>query len=639
MQYFSRLIFIIAIFFLPSESNGQDTIDSLRVELNKHKAEDTIRVNLMLELYSFLRSEDIDEAREMVRKVRDLSQKLNYSFGLMHSWAMEGELYYYERDYERAYQIWREGLQVAKVRSDEWWQSQLNILMGELLSSQDTSFYAAIDHIHDGLLYAEHLQDIELQISGNMTMGLAYTFSNEFTEAAPFFRKAYILAKKIDHLYYQTRNLSSLSEVMINLKHYDSAKQYSIQCLNLSRITKDNRSIAHSMRRLGSILRIEKNFDSALYYAFEALRISQALGDKSLIGSTNILIGKVYIGLKMDKLAKHYLERGVKYASSFKSNQHLSEAYSALYELNKGQGNYRMAVNYLELFKSKSDSINEVQKKRNLAKMEMNFQLDLKEEKLKEAEAKSMIQELELAEQQVILAAAVAAMILIVLSALVIYYLRNRYLKKIKAFEIQYKLKEERDRIAHDLHDNLGSQLSSISIGINRLAQENNKGDVQTIQDMADNAIAELRNSLWVMDKESISISELEQRINGLFWQYRKIEVPIDLQVNVEEDLLAEPLTSIEAGHLYRIIQEAAHNSIKHSCATHFKINFEKSLKDIQVTISDNGIGFDPKINQNGEHYGMKNMTLRAEQMNAKLTVEAGPSNGVKIVVRLPTKS
>ncbi len=321
------LIFLMAAFILPLRSEGQLSVDSLRNALNKHLTEDTVRINLMLDLYSFLRSEDIDEAREMVFEVRRLSQKLNYTFGLMHSWAMEGELYYYARDYERAYQIWREGFQVAKVRSDEWWQSQLNILMGELLSSQDTSFYAAIDHIHDGLLYAEHLQDSELQISGNMTMGLAYTFSNEFAEAVPFFRKAYILAKKIDHLYYQTRNLSSLSEVMLNLKHYHSAKQYSIQCLNLSQITKDNRSIAHSMRRLGSILRIEKNFDSALYYAFEALRISQALGDKSLIGSTNILIGKVYLGLKMDKLAKQHLERGVKNASFFKSNQQLSEAH------------------------------------------------------------------------------------------------------------------------------------------------------------------------------------------------------------------------------------------------------------------------------------------------------------------------
>jgi signal transduction histidine kinase len=135
------------------------------------------------------------------------------------------------------------------------------------------------------------------------------------------------------------------------------------------------------------------------------------------------------------------------------------------------------------------------------------------------------------------------------------------------------------------------------------------------------------------MDKESISLAEIEQRINGLFWQYRKIETPIDLQVKIDDALLTHQLKSNQAGHLYRIIQEATHNTIKHSRATHFQITFEKMQNQIQLTISDNGVGFDQSVQPAGDHYGMKNMKTRAEQMGADLAIESAQGSGVKMVM------
>jgi signal transduction histidine kinase/ligand-binding sensor domain-containing protein len=217
-------------------------------------------------------------------------------------------------------------------------------------------------------------------------------------------------------------------------------------------------------------------------------------------------------------------------------------------------------------------------------------------------------------------------------------FFRVRYKRKLLELEMQNRIRSEKERIARDLHDSLGGQLSSISIGLNRLAKEESDGDVQPIQDMADHAITELRNSLWVMDKEYISISELEQRINGLFWQYRKTEVPIDLQLNVDSILNNVRMPSSKAGHLFRIIQEAAQNTRKHSGATQFRISFEKLSHHIQLTISDNGIGFDKSRQQEGEHYGMNNMSHRAAQINASLTVESEPGNGVRIVVQVPNE-
>jgi signal transduction histidine kinase len=222
---------------------------------------------------------------------------------------------------------------------------------------------------------------------------------------------------------------------------------------------------------------------------------------------------------------------------------------------------------------------------------------------------------------------------LILVVALVL--IRSRYQSKINEIQTQNKIQLEKERIGRDLHDSLGSQLSSISIGLNRLAQSQHIENIQTVVDLADKAVAELRDSLWAMDKESITVSDLEQRIIGLFWQYRKIDVSMELEVRVENELSDVKLASGKAGHLFRIVQEAMHNCIKHSRASYFKINFLREPGFIRVTMKDDGLGFDSQHPQ-GEHYGLKNIQLRARRINATCTISSAPGKGVKIDLLVP---
>lgn len=201
--------------------------------------------------------------------------------------------------------------------------------------------------------------------------------------------------------------------------------------------------------------------------------------------------------------------------------------------------------------------------------------------------------------------------------------------------KIETALKTDRERIKQDLHDSLGGQLSSISIGLNRLTKDTSQDTIQSIQNLTDKALAELRDSLWVLDKGSVSIAEIEQRINGLFWQYRKIETAMDFRLKVEESLLNHQMTASHGGGLYRVIQEATHNSVKHSKGTFLKIIIEKAKHYIRVTITDDGNGFVSPNQNGGEHYGLKNMKKRAELMNAQLTIEAA-STGTTIQVSIP---
>lgn len=198
------------------------------------------------------------------------------------------------------------------------------------------------------------------------------------------------------------------------------------------------------------------------------------------------------------------------------------------------------------------------------------------------------------------------------------------------------RLKTQREGIMQDLHDSLGGQLSSISLALNRLKHETSTTAIETIQGLANGAISELRNSLWVLENETVSFADLEQRINTLLWQYRKTELAIEFLVNMDESLKALSLSSSSAGHIFRIIQEATHNSIKHSNANKLVITFETMESGFRLIIADDGIGFE-KSKPIGEleHYGLKNMAARTKQINGTFALNTAPSKGLEILITM----
>ncbi len=197
-------------------------------------------------------------------------------------------------------------------------------------------------------------------------------------------------------------------------------------------------------------------------------------------------------------------------------------------------------------------------------------------------------------------------------------------------------LKAQRERIMQDLHDNLGGQLSSISIGLNQLARGNKNLTVESIQRITERAVTELRNSLWIIDKESISLGDMEQRINNLFWQYRKIAIPIELHGAIPDCDKDTKLSARTAGNIYRIIQEATHNAVKHSNAHNFTIKINVEGEQLNLFISDDGIGFEEKDISAQEHYGVENMKLRARQIGAAFTLVTNAERGTTITLKVP---
>jgi signal transduction histidine kinase len=282
------------------------------------------------------------------------------------------------------------------------------------------------------------------------------------------------------------------------------------------------------------------------------------------------------------------------------------------------------------------DSIFEWRKVYSIEDVQVKYETEKAKNAIQVLEKEKVEQKLASLQSQSIFIVVIVAIVTMIIGLSIYYRKREKYLKRIKSLEAAQLVHQEQERIKQELHDNLGGQLSSISMGLNRLAKNNADGAIQNIQAVTDKAIAELRDSLWVMDKDAISIAEIEQRINGLFWQYRKVELPITFLVKVEETLLTQQLKASQAGNLFRIIQEATHNCVKHSQCTQFEVAIDRNGQYLKITICDDGVGFDRQAKHSIEQYGLKNIKIRAEQIHATVSVESALGKGVKIVLLLP---
>jgi len=215
----------------------------------------------------------------------------------------------------------------------------------------------------------------------------------------------------------------------------------------------------------------------------------------------------------------------------------------------------------------------------------------------------------------------------------------NRWQKlQIKTLQIENAVHEQRERLARDLHDGIGSQLTHIISRLDLLSLSPNtqQNQLLRLRDFTRDTNQHLRETIWVLNQKEISCSEFVLRMHGFLhnlWEDQDYpQLTWKCPTHAENPILP-PLV---ATHLYRIAQEAIANVIKHSGATQITVHLDYSFQHILLTIKDDGIGFNPELASSG--FGLKFMRKRAEEMNGSLNLITG-NCGTVIQVNIPVST
>jgi two-component system NarL family sensor kinase len=216
------------------------------------------------------------------------------------------------------------------------------------------------------------------------------------------------------------------------------------------------------------------------------------------------------------------------------------------------------------------------------------------------------------------------------------YYYRNLQMREAFKKELLQAQLETQEQTFHslsqELHDNIGQVLSLAKFNISLLEHEQQHEALIETKSLLNNAIVDLRNISKALNTDYVKDKDLEASIRhelGMLERSRKFEVSFQKLGNAF-DLSAERKLI-----LYRIVQESLNNIVKHASATYITVVMLYTADELQLTIEDNGIGFDTHTAANG--VGLLNIKHRSGMINSAVNIDSKVGQGtiITIIVKL----
>jgi signal transduction histidine kinase len=244
-------------------------------------------------------------------------------------------------------------------------------------------------------------------------------------------------------------------------------------------------------------------------------------------------------------------------------------------------------------------------------------------------------------ETRIYIALIIAAIVLaVILGFYVITIIRQQH-KKVLSYKDKIVLEMhiielERQRIAADLHDELGSLLSAIKLNL-QCMETNSPADQLIIEntgayiDMAMHRIREISNNLVPKSLEKNGLINAVKEFCEMIGSAGQIEVQCYCSI------LAMAISKEKEIHIYRIIQEMINNTVKHSKAAHINLQLTIKKNVISLVVEDDGIGFDEsEIVKANKGFGLRNIISRVDLLKGRIYLDTAPGKGVRYLIEIP---
>ncbi len=388
--------------------------------------------------------------------------------------------------------------------------------------------------------------------------------------------------------------------------------------------------------------------DSALFL-YGTLRDTSSMAQPHLFKATALWnLGQQEEAIRMAKLARTYT-RGtdLKAKATKKAAEYLQKV-----------GRDAEALDLLNEYANLADSLSRAKFNKRIAGAQVQFETERKERRITEQEqALALASAVDRRKNIQRLALGVGVLALTVIALLLARGLRNRKRlavqertlhtqqvdklmneQEIKAINAMLEGQEkERDRVAKDLHDRLGSMLSAIKMQVGALeggvevVRTEQEAQHRKVERLLDEAVGEVRRISHDMIAVTLARFGLAKALEDLCASVRVTgRLAVELQLFGLEERLER---SMEIA-VYRMVQELVSNVLKHAKASEISISLTREPGRLSVMVTDDGKGFDPTTAQEG--MGIQNVRSRAASLGAVLRVDSKPGAGTTVSVECP---
>ncbi len=637
--YLSKTIFLFCcfsiIFYSCNNKNAtaEEQLDPIEVQIHEwiDKAIQLEDVNIDSAAFYYLKAGDLADS------VDSYWGKIRFAYNYSVVLNQKGE-------YLASEKVNRKALELALQKDDT-----INIAKGYNNVANTFNSRSMYD-----TAYVYYLQSAAYFNKANSTQHLCILYSNIGTvlsdmerleEAIDYYNKALLLAQEANDSLYIFSVLNNKGIALSLKKHNDAAMAAFKEALPYAQRFPQSFSTAQLYSNYANTLKQTGQLDSALLYYQKYYDLSILLGNKAGQGIALQGMAMVYFKMKNYKKAEEYSQKASSSQTDYQYDNTLSlfklkadiSYYTQAYD-----SSYFYFVKYIEL----RDTIQQLEIQKTISQAEKKFQLALKEEELLNKELELNNSQIESKKKSWYLLIST----FFVAAFGIISYFSYRYIKqRNKLFEAErinlqkdkeisvmlasFKgAEEERFRIAKELHDDLGTELTSIRFLTEKMihqSKEEQQESNQKVQLSIKGLIEQMNEIVWSMNAESNSLEELILYIRskiGLILNENNLEYQFEIPNEVPDI----ELSGFYRRNVYLMVKEAIHNAIKHSKATQITIKLAFS-PDLKITVIDNGIGFDEDVIKTGN--GLKNMKQRVKSLQGSLKMTNNKGTNIEFIV------
>lgn len=209
--------------------------------------------------------------------------------------------------------------------------------------------------------------------------------------------------------------------------------------------------------------------------------------------------------------------------------------------------------------------------------------------------------------------------------------LRNKKLYMLNEMNV---LEKERERIAQNLHDSAGPELSVLKFELDgiTISNEQDRQKIAEMKQKIDEVITDLRQTSHNLMPTALMNYGLEAALAELSENMSRPTLRIEFSSDWKQSVKQE-----DAIHLYRILEEIIYNTIKHAEATLLKIVLSETDSSFKITTRDNGKGFDrSRLNESKQGLGLKGYEYRTDLLGGSYSLYSEEGNGVEVMIKMP---
>jgi two-component sensor histidine kinase len=211
------------------------------------------------------------------------------------------------------------------------------------------------------------------------------------------------------------------------------------------------------------------------------------------------------------------------------------------------------------------------------------------------------------------------------------------YRQRIRRLEEKFRI---RSTIARDLHDEIGSTLTSINI-LSRVSRSNlhkdkerAEGLLQKITEQSQDMQQSMSDIIWAIKPDNDKLEDMAAHMRE-YLSHTLEAKNISIHFEADEQALKTSLNMEQRRDFFLIFKEAVNNTAKYAGSNAVTIHLKKEKKGIVLTVSDTGVGFD--VTKKHETNGLKNMQARAKSLKAVLIITSAPGKGTSVQLSIPT--